>query len=177
MTDSITARAMYLMRELSSLRGFIPAVARIDFATLGARLDRTFYAPEYVRPVCTATTRAGSRCRNHALDGYDICGIHDSPPVVHVPKPKCARDGCNITAFRGVDVCWRHGRKEGTIDAPPTECAICYDDMKSVVGRKKTPCGHYFHKTCLAIWSAASPSYRPPCPMCRRPLRRIQGVE
>lgn len=179
MTDSIEARTAYLISELTSLHGFLPYEMRSSFVWLGARLGRSFFAPAYIppppppQPQCTALTRAGTRCVNKALRyGCDKCGVHIRAATTPSTKPKCTKEGCKCTAFKGLDVCWRHGRKDGRIEPPPVECAICYDAMTVASERKKTPCGHYFHKACLTTWTTTSHARRPPCPMCRAPLSR-----
>jgi hypothetical protein len=173
MTDSIEARTAYLIAELTSLHGFLPYEMRSSFTWLGARLGRSFFAPAYVPPSppprtqCTGLTRAGTQCTNRASIGCEKCRVHSRVPVA---KPKCTQ--CKCPAFKGLDVCVRHGRKDGRIEPPPVECAICYDAMTVASERKKTPCGHYFHKACLATWTTTSHVRRPPCPMCRAPLTR-----
>ena len=42
-------------------------------------------------------------------------------------------------------------------------CAICLEKCK-----KKTPCGHYFHRQCIDTWRRRSAR----CPVCRRRLAR-----
>jgi hypothetical protein len=175
MTDSIQARVAYLVSELTSLHGHLPYEMRSDFSWLGVNMSRGFFAPAYIpppRPQCTALTRTGTQCPNKAPHGCEKCRIHSRVPIVREPRPRCVRDGCKCPMFKGLEVCWRHGRKEGLVQAPPTECAICYDAMTTASERKKTSCGHYFHTACLATWCTTSHARRPPCPMCRTPLSR-----
>lgn len=43
-------------------------------------------------------------------------------------------------------------------------CPICLDELVDE-DRLRTPCGHYFHPTCLNIWKEEKQGHR--CPVCR----------
>ena len=44
-------------------------------------------------------------------------------------------------------------------------CPICTDELETL-DTVQTPCGHQFHRVCLARWFNAGKQ----CPMCRAPL-------
>ena len=58
--------------------------------------------------------------------------------------------------------------KARNIVIPPTECAICLDE----VYYSRLTCGHYFHKTCFikqntSTWFYDDGSFIMKCPVCR----------
>ena len=44
--------------------------------------------------------------------------------------------------------------------------------VQGVVEILETPCGHYFHYSCVYTWVLWSPKYLTPCPNCAHPLTR-----
>lgn len=46
----------------------------------------------------------------------------------------------------------------------PPECSICQEEFAVDQMIKRTPCGHYFHETCLGNWLE---NYAKSCPLCR----------
>lgn len=157
-------RARQLIAELRTLD-----VSHTELSTLGVRLDR-------VR--CIGMTRAGTQCTNTCPAIMGRCAFHmrESRRVVKPPPTKCCEqtakgDTCKRSVFRGLDVCWRHGLQKGLVEPSSNECSICYEVI-TTKDKKKTSCGHVFHMSCLSKWFERSAEYRPPCPMCRHPLRR-----
>jgi hypothetical protein len=177
MTDSSLARVHYLLTELQSLRGTIPYDFRTDFWDIGARLSTGFFAPRWIPPPvtkirCSALLRNGTQCRHLCLASQGgMCSLH--------LKTKCTKTTtkgtpCKCSAFKGLNMCWSHAKKEGIVEPVPTECSICFEETTSAT-RKKTSCGHVFHKDCLGTWIDRHADRRPPCPMCRKPLSRPRG--
>lgn len=64
----------------------------------------------------------------------------------------------------------RCGDAEGGDGCRERECIICLCDVDLAPGAKAqralTPCGHVFHRSCLAQWCECKAA----CPTCRRPL-------
>ncbi|XP_024178872.1 uncharacterized protein LOC112184875 [Rosa chinensis] len=54
-------------------------------------------------------------------------------------------------------------------------CAVCLEGFHCVLKDdegstgKQTPCGHFFHQTCIAKW-LSNPKYNSTCPLCRYSL-------
>lgn len=185
MTDTSTVRAYDLITELLSLRGTIPFEFRNDFFDIGARLSTRFFAPRWVPPPlvkvrCSVLCRNGAQCKHMCLASEGgMCRIHIKAQTVQATKVKCTQTTakgtpCKCSAFKGLNMCWSHAKKEGLITASPTECSICYEETTTET-RKKTPCGHVYHKACLGTWVDRHTARRPPCPMCRKPLSRPRG--
>lgn len=185
MTDTTAARVYLLLTELQSLRGTIPFEMRDDFWQLGARLSGGFFAPRWVPPPvvkvrCSAMHRNGTQCKHMCLASEGgICRVHIKAQAAKAAKVKCTKttakgDPCKCSAFKGLNVCWSHAKKDGLITPSATECSICYEETTNDT-RKKTPCGHVFHKACLGTWVERHSARRPPCPMCRKPLCRPRG--
>ena len=182
MTDT---RVYDLLTELQSLRGTIPFEMRNDFWQLGARLSTGFFAPRWVPPPvvkvrCSAMHRNGTQCKHMCLVSEGMCRVHIKAQAAKAAKVKCTKttakgDPCKCSAFKGFNMCWSHAKKEGLITPSPTECSICYEETTNET-RKKTSCGHVFHKACLGTWVERHPARRPPCPMCRKPLSRPRGT-
>ena len=65
----------------------------------------------------------------------------------------------------------RCGDAEEGEDCRERECIICLSevDVSCKAQRALTPCGHVFHRTCLAQWCECKAA----CPTCRRPLPPI----
>jgi hypothetical protein len=184
MTDSTTARVYDLLTELQSLRGSIPFEMQNDFRHIGVRFATGFFAPRWVPPPvvkvqCSAMHRNGTQCRHMCLASEGMCRTHIKAQAAKTAKVKCTKttakgDPCKCSAFKGLNVCWSHGKKEGLITPSETECSICYEETTTET-RKKTSCGHVFHKACLGTWVDRHAARRPPCPMCRKPLSRPRG--
>ena len=153
-------RARELVEELRALD-----VSHTELSTLGIRLSN--------RVRCSGVTRLGTQCTNTCPETNGRCAFHIRVRPVAATPHKCIEqtakgETCKRTAFRGLDVCWRHGIQKGLVT---NECSICYEMITSK-DKKKTSCGHTFHASCLSKWFERSAEYRPPCPMCRHPLRR-----
>ena len=59
-------------------------------------------------------------------------------------------------------------------EARPKDCCICMEEFDATSGDMaivETPCGHYYHKKCLAGWLQSNKS----CPICRTDL--VEAVE
>lgn len=159
-------RARELIQELRALD-----MSRTELYGLGVRLDRL------KRFRCIAVTLAGTQCVKMCDHPEGRCRVHSrerAPPPQ--PKPTCSEqtaqgETCKRSVFQHLDVCWRHGLQKGLVEPPSNECSICYEVI-TTKDKKKTSCGHVFHVSCLSKWFERSADYRPPCPMCRHPLRR-----
>ena len=51
------------------------------------------------------------------------------------------------------------------------DCSICYDKLDGLSAQVITPCGHYFHETCIRRWIVEQGRQgQNTCPYCRIPL-------
>ncbi|XP_062399149.1 RING finger protein 122 [Sardina pilchardus] len=62
------------------------------------------------------------------------------------------------------------GKKLSLLGQP---CAVCLEEFKSRDELGVCPCSHTFHKKCLLKWL----EIRSVCPMCNKPILRLQADE
>lgn len=179
MEHSYATRALYVLGELQSIRGYVPRDLRPVFEQVFNRmLPINFFAPRYVPPrhQCEMIMRNGNRCSRK-------CGYEESMCMVHVraeqrranpppPKPKCtqltaAGQPCKRGRIPGSTACKTHAKRDGLMPVVPTECCICYEELTDET-RTVTPCNHHFHKGCVGRWFGTNSS----CPMCRTTVPR-----
>jgi len=58
---------------------------------------------------------------------------------------------------------------ELNLEGPAKDCPVCMDKIEGGAC-VRTPCGHFFCKTCISTWMVRAPTLKIPCPACRTVL-------
>ncbi|KXS14670.1 hypothetical protein M427DRAFT_70453 [Gonapodya prolifera JEL478] len=133
------------------------------------------------RIIHTRTVLAPLRAQNPSLY-WRILLSNDAPSIAELGRRPPVGETLNLEALQKLDTERPEQRRHTSlsadarlVDARHTECPVCLDPLfapNKVI--RRLPCGHRFHTTCVDAWLVQR---RGVCPVCRRDLTVVEGIE